>query len=221
MKKFLFLMLGIVFLFGCSESPIDSQAVDQTRKGPDLSMQQTENVSMNSLSKSRVTDYDFDKYIDKGEEGSSWWHNNDGSHGYLRFYRYDDGHIYFYYHTYDSNGSTIEYGSGDIPYEDVSGSYDAGWFHLETNTSAAANPDFDRRTGNGGSIVMDWRRTSDYTAEGVGANKWDYGDYGNAYKGKWWRKSARTWGNVFGTSVSEDWDDIEKFENTHVYVWSN
>lgn len=57
-----------------------------------------------------------------------------------------------------SECTTVEAGAGFIPTNDFQGS-GTSQERLSTNTSAAANPAFERYVGNGGSITLTWKKT--------------------------------------------------------------
>jgi hypothetical protein len=102
------------------------------------------------------------------------------------------------------NCETVEGGSGLIPATDVSGSGNARLV-LETNTSAAANPEFRRLYGSGGVIRVEFRATNVQESRfaGGGTSVFKFLDFSSRFNSgtTYTETSAQAGGTVIGFAV--------------------
>jgi hypothetical protein len=103
----------------------------------------------------------------RGNGATVNWNDPDGS-GFAGFLMFNEGNsgagqdaFVTYFIARTSDQEVVEFGFGFVPRSDVSGSGNAV-MHLDTDTSAAANPGFTRLAGNGGRITLEVRKTSDF-----------------------------------------------------------
>lgn len=96
--------------------------------------------------------------------------------------------------------TTIEGGFGSIPTGDLAGSGISA-LSLRTNTSAAANPDFNRFAGAGGEIAVDWTRSGFSSFRTSGNTRSTFGDFVVQTAGSTWFSDALIAGTVVAFPV--------------------
>jgi len=99
--------------------------------------------------------------------------------------------------------ATLEAGFGTIPNGDLTGSA-TGHLFLDTDTSAAANPDFNRTDGNGGAITVQWRKETGFSNRFIGTAQQDLGSLIMIFNGVFESHFALAEGDVIGTPVAGD-----------------
>lgn len=106
------------------------------------------------------------------------------------------------YVVFEFGTGVLEWGRGEIPNEDLEGSFGGGMLRLETNTSASANPDFDRIVGSGGPISVEWHKTDDFLIHRAGTTRIEFGGGVTHLVGTFTTASASSEGTVLGFPVN-------------------
>jgi hypothetical protein len=217
MKQIGFFLLVVVALFACSEKPTEAP-VDAIVNAPE----QTGGDDFGPMGKA-VVNWNVSKYFNKGDQAQAYWYDQDF---YASFYVSRDvtnnsGFLSYYV---EVAGQAVENGYGNIPAADLTGSYADGWLDLQTNTSAASNPNFYLAVGNGGEISAYFQKTADYFFEQRGYVLQHIPLYQQVYafKGQFSSRSAPASGSLIGYAIgSNPWPgghQLGEFKNLNVFI---
>jgi hypothetical protein len=192
----LFLLLSFL-LFGCSEVPTEAPQ-DAAVDSPDSKV-----VADFPGTLGKNVNWDINRYFGEGDRAVAYW-SSGNQRGYIYASRDEKRNQTWVWYWVRVNGNTVEYGHGEIPNGDLTGSYDQGWMRLETDVSEGANPNIHRHVGSGGKISVTWKKTNEWWRESGSyhVEMYAWHGHGHAGKGRYHNNSAPASGKVVGYSVS-------------------
>jgi len=222
MKPITLLLVTVLALFGCSKTPTDTV---QPQAAGAVSASLPEGSTIEAANGQFTTENaQVNKYFNKGD--NAYYSASSSGDNYMsisidRDFVSNTTWLYYYVRI---NGVTVENGYGYIPNSDVTGSYEDGWMQLNTNTSAASNPNFYRSVGSGGQVTASWSENGEWQQESAGYTKYTRGDGSFAYasRSKWWYNSANASGKVAGWGpMSYPYGYVGRHDYKHVSYWAN
>jgi len=199
MRRTAFLVVLSFLLLSCSDVPTQAPqkaAVDT----PDSPAPQATAEVPTGLGKN--FNWDVQKYSNEGDRASAYWYGNGVSGNIYVDHDRGSDQAWLSYSIY-VHGEPVQVGWGYVPSEDISGSYESGWFRVDTNTSEDSNPDFYRRDGSGGKITVTWQKIDGWWMENRGytLQVFTNDNRASAYRGRYKDNSARATGSVVGYGV--------------------
>jgi hypothetical protein len=110
----------------------------------------------------------------------------------------------------------LQEGYGPIPAQDVS--FSANSVTLSTNTSAEANPDFFRWSGDGGPVEVTWDKTSFYSTHSIWNDQSTYGNLRSHSHGNGTDASASASGSIVETAFVSGWAEIGSAQSVNMEI---
>lgn len=161
------------------------------------------------------------RFVGNTDAAFAWWYG-EGFFGNVYVTRGGDANdpkTYLGYSVIQFSPSyeILEEGFGVIPNGDLTGDA-ASHLDLDTDTSAAANPDFERFAGNGGVITVQWTRVQGYLNRLTGTAQRDVGSLLYIWSGTFETHPATAEGTVVDKAVVNASAEVLKEHGVNVTV---
>ncbi len=162
MKRILLLLVFILWVFGCEQTPTEAPESQANNKASSEIMAD----GMGGGAGIQQPDIqwevppDIELYVEKGIYGYIYLLQNNKALSLRLIYNQTTDQLWIYYYIWE-NYVYLNRGVGYIPSNSLSGSKDAGYFHLDVDLSQV--PDFDISVGGPVRITAHWQLTGLWT----------------------------------------------------------